>query len=127
MELRRFPRVSLQCPIGFLRVGDHTVGGGHAVNVSMAGCAVESDERVRQGDHLSVIVMVPEQGPPIGISKARVRWSLGNKFGVEFVGLTPQARERVHQLVSSLESQPSHESHLPPSPLGSTPTRQSPS
>jgi len=126
MELRQFPRISLQCPIGFLRAGDHTVGGGHAVNVSMAGCAVESDERVRQGDHLSVIVMVPEQGPPIGISKARVRWSLGNKFGVEFVGITPQARERVHQLVSYLESQPSHEGDLPPSSRGTTPTPRSP-
>ncbi len=108
MELRQFPRFPLQCPIGFLRVRDHTVGGGHAVNVSLAGCAVESDESVRQGNHLSVIVMVPEQGPPIGISKARVRWSLGNKFGVEFAGIKPQARERVDQLISYLESNPSH-------------------
>ncbi len=107
MELRRHPRFPIHCPITFVGA-NQTLRGGHVVNFSLAGCAVESEESVREGDYLSLMVQVPDQGPPTGIYKAQVRWARGKKFGVQFLRMPPGTQERVCEYISSLESTPSH-------------------
>ncbi len=100
-------RSPIHCPITFVGA-DQTLRGGHVVDLSLAGCAVQSKESVREGDYLSLLVQVPDHGPPTGVYKAQVRWSRGKKFGIEFLQMPPEAQERIRQFVSCLESKPSH-------------------
>ncbi len=111
MELRRHQRVPVHCPITFLG-GAGPLRGGHVVNLSVAGCTVESNESAREGDYLSLMVQVPDQGAPTGVYKAQVRWSRGKKFGVEFLRMPSEARERIRRNLRAMDRAPGREGIL---------------
>ena len=70
--------------------------------LSDRGCAVFSEEWVEPGMRLVLHIHLSEQHSPITVDSAEVCWALGRRFGVEFLRMSLEARERLHQLVSAL-------------------------
>lgn len=61
-----------------------------------------SEEWVEPGMRVVLHIHLPEQYSPITVDSAEVVWVLGRKFGVEFLRMGLEARERLRQLVSAL-------------------------
>lgn len=96
-HLRYCPRVESTFPILF--AGDRFVGEGTLMNMSVPGCAVQSKVPVRAGDYLELRMIVPEDGVPLRIHLARVRWSRGKTFGVEFIRMPGSDQVRLGRMV----------------------------
>ncbi len=91
MEERTASRCPVHCPIVFK--GDLMLGKGTLTNLSPSGCGVQSTTILQKGVYLSVTMSLPHRESPLDIGLATVRWSLGSKFGLEFIrtGLGEQA------------------------------------
>ncbi len=87
--------------------GPHTAGGGTLTNLSMRGCAVESDTRLPTGTRLELCALFPEDHCPLVLDKAVVRWSSEGMFGLEFLRIRPEDQTRLYGFVSTLDSGPS--------------------
>ena len=92
MEFRQSPRVQVDCPCTFS--GANVGGEGIVVNLSLPGCAVESNTHVLSGTYLALHILMPVHFSPMAIHQAVVKWSEERKFGVRFirVGAGEQAR-----------------------------------
>ncbi len=106
MELRRFQRLPLQCPIVLLTNGRKEEG--KIVDLSMSGCEVESNKSLQQGRELPVLLHLPDGKPPQEIKGALVRWSRGQQFGLKFLTMEPDQQARLRRFVSTLETQLGH-------------------
>ena len=106
VDRRSAARFPVQFTIGFL--GQHAVGVGSASNLSTEGCTVESELMVHQGWPLELRLRLPDDDLPVEVTLAVVRWSQGQKFGLEFLQMQLGEQERLHRFVSSLETQPGH-------------------
>ena len=100
IEQRRYPRFHVRVPIVFS--GDHPRGYGRLLNLSMGGCAVESDAYVTTATELRLLLSLHDPGDPLEVELAPVRWSRTGRFGVEFGRMQPEAQERLRQFVSRL-------------------------
>ncbi len=105
-ERRRAARFPVQFNLGFLR--QHAVGVGSASNLSTEGCTVESELMVHQGWPLKLRFRLPDDDLPVEVTLAVVRWSQGQKFGLEFLRMKDKQRKRLRRVVSTLETEPSH-------------------
>jgi hypothetical protein len=55
-----------------------------------------------------VVIDVPRYLAPIQIDRAIVRWSIGNAFGLEFVGMSFDEKQRLEMLILTMKvAQPS--------------------
>lgn len=100
MERRKHPRFSVTLPASF---SGHTVKGtGQALDLSMAGCRIESDRCPKNSDYLEVILRLPDPEPPLTIESAVVRWTRDRVFGLEFLYLSSEATTRLGRLIESL-------------------------
>jgi len=55
-----------------------------------------------------VMIDVPRYLAPIQIDRAIVRWSIGNSFGLEFVGMSFDEKQRLEMLILTMKvAQPS--------------------
>jgi hypothetical protein len=93
--------VQVHYPISF--EGNQGIGKGKLFNLSMGGCAIESGINVQVGTTVTLRVYVPTHKEPIQVSRAGVTWSAGEDFGVEFMDLDPQERERLKKLITDLQ------------------------
>ncbi len=105
MELRRFQRFPLQCPISLLTNGRNEEG--TMVNLSTSGCAVESNKSLQKGRELPVLLHLPDGKPPLEIKVAQVRWSRGQQFGLKFLTMEHDQQARLRRFVATLETSPS--------------------
>jgi hypothetical protein len=46
-----------------------------------------------------VVIDVPRFLTPIQVDRALVRWSSGNEFGLEFVGMSFDEKQRLEELI----------------------------
>ena len=100
MRDRQHPRVDLQFPISF--TDDGMQGQGEILNLSLKGCAVQSEVSVARGTYLSLELYLPGDADPVNIELASVRWVSLRQFGVEFIRMQGDARQRLHHFVSGL-------------------------
>ena len=100
MEKRQYPRFQVRLPTVFS--GDHTHGHGHMWNLSLGGCAVQSEMRVTTGMQLRLQFTLRDRPDPLVIDLATVRWSTGGKFGTEFLGFEPEAQQRLREFIRGL-------------------------
>ena len=84
------------------------MGEGIVVNLSLGGCAVDSEQNVQEGKYLTLRIFIPDQDAPLVVDRAQVRWSAGRLFALEFLALQPQEQERLGRFVSTLETQLGH-------------------
>ena len=97
MEERHFQRSLTHCPVVF--IGSHTVGKGRVTDVSVLGCAVASTTLLRKGDYLAVKLVMPDENEAVVVSLAAVRWALGGKFGLKFMHIGSEERDRLRLLL----------------------------
>jgi hypothetical protein len=111
MDKRRHPRYAVDYAGSFLGSGINTQG--MILNLSTAGCRGSSEGSIRQDALLRVRIDVPRFSAPLQIDRAIVRWSTGNEFGLEFVGLSFDDQQRLQELILAIKaSQPSGPIHF---------------
>ena len=104
MERRKYQRFEVSLPVSFSF--DRTEGEGQITNISMGGCAVDSEIDVGEGAFVRLTVAVAEQGKPtpMEVDLAPVRWTKDGKFGMEFIGMAYGAQQRLYRLINSLKA-----------------------
>ena len=100
METRRERRLFLQCPISIQ--GNQGVSSGVLFNLSPGGGAIESGADVQCGTTLTLRVHIPSLNQPIEVQQAEVTWKAGDDFGVQFVQLKAEERERLNRVIEDL-------------------------
>ncbi len=105
MDQRQAPRFKVHLPIAFL--GYNLTGEGIVGNLSMEGCAVESDQNVKLGKFLTLRIHMPDQDAPLVVNRAEVRWSVRRLVELEFLAMQPKEKERLRRFVGALETGPS--------------------
>lgn len=103
---RQTPRFRVAYPLSF--VAGPKAGDGKLTNLSTGGCKIEGDTILFRDAYVELRVYVPDQGSPMVIDLAAVRWALGWSFGVEFIKMEPEMKERLQQLIQSLEQEKSN-------------------
>ncbi len=106
MEAQRERRLFVQCPVVFL--GHQGVGEGRLFNLSMSGCAIESGTPVERGTVLTLRLNLPHLPQPIAVDQAKVTWTAGDDFGVQFLGLGTRDEVHLSQLIAGLQ----HDTHV---------------
>jgi PilZ domain len=97
MKLRYCERVETHFPVIFS--GDCYVDEGTVINVSVPGCEVLSKRLVAPGSYLEMKVLVPDNASSLCVGLARVCWSDGHRFGVEFIRMPGYDQVRLGRLV----------------------------
>ena len=71
-------------------------------------CKVESEASVYIGMYLALQICLPGQEATLKVDQAAVRWAIERAFGLEFLRMRPQERERLHQFLETVEPGPRH-------------------
>ena len=91
---RTYHRFPLFYPVIF--GGAPFVGEGILTNLSLKGCSVKCDREVLCGSNVRVSVLLPNQTPALSINLGTIKWVKGHQFGVEFLRLPLEARQRLN-------------------------------
>ena len=102
MEGRKHTRFAVQLPVSFS--GDSFSEEGTILNVSAEGSAITSDTVPGAGAYLQLTMYLREREEPVPIDLAAVRWVSALRFGVEFIKIRSEERERLKMFVKALES-----------------------
>jgi len=99
MPARQYSRTYHRFPLFYPVIfgGAPFVGEGILANLSLMGCSIMSDREVLCGSHMRMSVLLPNQKPALSIDLGRVRWVRCCEFGVEFLRLPLDARERLNR------------------------------
>lgn len=103
-ERRDFPRIGVTFSLTIAFLGGEREGNGILMNLSHAGCAIQSSNRVEEGGCMLLHIHPPDGEPPIMIETAEVKWINGQDFGVEFLTVAPEEEERVLELLHVLRT-----------------------
>ena len=94
---RTYHRFPLHYPVVF--GGAPFVGEGILTNLSLMGCSVLCDREVLCGSDVRVSVMLPDQTAALTIDLGTIKWVQGEQFGVEFLRLPIEARQRLNSML----------------------------
>ncbi len=100
LEGRRERRLFVQYPISI--EGNQGVSEGTLFNLSQGGGSIQSEIPVQCGTILTLRVHLPSLKQPIAVDRAEVTWTAGEDFGVQFLQLGLQERERLNQVIADL-------------------------
>ncbi len=100
MDLRSSTRAAVTYPVRLS--SDSMTGQGTVINLSLPGCAIETDLPVQPGDYLELRVMAPDQARPLTVGLAKVRWATQEKVGIEFIRVRQDDQGRIQRLISRL-------------------------
>ncbi len=90
---RTYHRFPLHYPVIF--GGAPFVGEGILTNLSMMGCSVLCNREVLCGSDVRVSVLLPNQSAALSIELGTIKWVQSEQFGVEFLRLPLEARQRL--------------------------------
>ena len=99
-DLRSSTRAAVTFPVRLSC--DSKTGEGTVINLSVPGCAIETDLPVQPGDYLELRVMAPDQARPLAVELAKVRWAAQQKVGIEFIRVRRDAQSRIQRLIGPL-------------------------
>ncbi|MCP9439204.1 MAG: PilZ domain-containing protein [Nitrospira sp.] len=105
MDNRRHPRFPVRFHSSFSSI-NVVSGNGILHNLSLCGCQISSAMHVRPGTGMELSIEASDNGPPILISQAIVRWSRDGRFGLEFLDLRETEWTKLQRLVKELEKEP---------------------
>jgi PilZ domain-containing protein len=97
MAPRPYSRIYHRFPLFYPVIfgGAPFVGEGMLTNLSLMGCSVTCDREVLCGSDVRVSVLLPNQRPALSIDLGTIKWVQGYEFGVEFLRLPLEARQRL--------------------------------
>jgi len=98
--IRKYPRFEVQIPVSLSK--DGLDADGTVYNLSIGGCRVDSDHTIQRGEYLSLRLYVSYGEPPIIVEVAAVRWSAGKEFGLEFLVIAEDQKERLRSVLVKL-------------------------
>ena len=107
MDLRSSTRAAVTFPVRLM--SDSKIGEGTVINLSVPGCAIETDLAVEPGDYLELRVMAPDQARPLAVELAKVRWTSCHKVGIEFIRVRRDHQSRIQSLIRPLLDELVHE------------------
>lgn len=87
--LRPYRRVPSRYDLYYLSA-DY-VGKGIVTNLSHSGVRIQGEHAVEPGLSLALRLKLTDDGPPVEVERATVRWVDGYDFGMEFDRLSPLA------------------------------------
>lgn len=98
MAPRPYSRIYHRFPLFYPVIfgGAPFVGEGILTNLSLMGCSVMSDREVLCGSDVRVSVLLPNQRPALSIELGTIKWVQGYEFGVEFLRVPFEARQRLN-------------------------------
>lgn len=88
-------------PVSF--EGEFGVGRGTTFNLSLGGCALESGVGVNMDATIKLSLHIPTDTKPVQVGRAKVIWTAGDDFGVEFLNMDETGRVHLRQDLESLE------------------------
>ncbi|MGH7206265.1 MAG: PilZ domain-containing protein [Nitrospiraceae bacterium] len=97
MDLRKVPRLRVHFRSFF--AGGLIDGEGTVMDLSTKGCKIGSDTRVQPVTELEVWFFLPDQDQPIRVQLAEVRWTREREFGLEFLSMRLEERERLDRVL----------------------------
>lgn len=100
MEARRERRLFVQYPISIQ--GNQGVRSGVLFNLSPGGGAIESGVNVQCGTIVTLRVHIPSLKHPIEVEQAQVTWRAGDDFGVQFIQLNAEERDRLNKVIEDM-------------------------
>jgi hypothetical protein len=101
MDQPRERRIPVKAPVSF--EGRDGVGRGTTFNLSAGGCALESRAGVNMDATIKLDLHLPNGGKPVRVGKAKIIWTAGSDFGVEFVNMNDTGRARLRGYIESLQ------------------------
>jgi hypothetical protein len=104
MNIRYCQRILTEFPVIF--ASESCVGEGTVLNVSVPGCEIRSKKPVEAGAYLEMKVLLPDDSSSLCVGLAKVRWSNGHRFGVEFIRMPGEDQVRLGRLVKQHSSRP---------------------
>ncbi len=101
MEWRSIPRAPVSFGLMYSCVDrdDVLMGDGTAVDLSKDGLGIRGNQPVQVGMELGLILYLQDDDDPLFILEARVVWTGGRQFGVEFKKLSLQEGTRLHSFL----------------------------
>jgi hypothetical protein len=96
-DKREYSRVKAEFSLTF-KVKD-IEGRGRLIDLSLRGCAMESDQELKRGDVLQVTLKMPNARPPVEIETAVVRYSQGIRHGLEFLTIKEKCEKDLREFV----------------------------
>jgi PilZ domain len=78
----------------------------HMEDLSTTGCQVISESALQVGMELGLSLFAAADARDIVIELAKVRWAKGDRFGLEFVAIDPQERERLRLFLKTVVMPP---------------------
>ncbi len=100
VDRRQYVRFSARFPVTF--TGEGGRGEGTATDISMGGCALESDSTLMPSMVLKLKLRVSDHALPVEVEAAVVRSIRSKIAGLEFVRFVPQEKYRLNQYVAGL-------------------------
>ena len=97
MKERGYERVGVEYSAAFSRRSSR--GNGTVLNLSMVGCRCRTGFSVQKGESLGLLIHVPGYDHPLYVALAEVRWFQGEEFGVEFIHMELEDRQRLAQVI----------------------------
>jgi hypothetical protein len=98
MGVPRSQRVLVRCPVNFTHEEGLTADG-DVFNLSVGGCAVQSAALLSDGMLVSLRILLPSSRAPIHIEMGKVRWATVQEFGVEFLVVSREERDRLDRFI----------------------------
>ena len=98
-ERRKHVRVCVEYVLSV--VGEKVRGQGVVQDLSVAGCRARSLLEVSAGDFVSLLIDVPRYDNPLHVDKAVIRWVKEREFGMEFVHVALEDRQRIQEVIGS--------------------------
>lgn len=104
MDARNERRFPVRYPISF--EGIQGVGEGTLFNLSAGGCAIESTTPAQLSAAITLRLRIPTKNMSLEVDQAKVTWTGGQHFGVQFLHLEPQEKDRLQELIADLKNEP---------------------
>ncbi len=101
MELRSIPRAPVSFGLMYSCVDgdDVLMGDGTAVDLSKNGLRIRGTQPVQIGMEMALFLYLPGNEDPLIVLEARVAWTGGRQFGVEFKKLSLREGTRLHSFL----------------------------
>lgn len=99
-EHRQHPRYRVAFRATFSN--DRTSGFGMIEDLSTGGCRVRSKLAITPGEFGKVSINLPDCQAPLKVSRAAVRWSMGNECGMEFIRIDPDEQVLLHRVINQI-------------------------
>jgi PilZ domain len=98
-DRRTYERFSISFPIGF---GNHQIDSqGSVTDISMGGCAMQTDARLAVGEIIRVSLEIPNEFP-VTVDAALVRVVHGGRVGLEFLKFQESERKHLQDFIYTL-------------------------